>query len=125
MSFVNNREWREWLGLTWASVYVYLALGACAGLFICDDSMADTLLSVAAIGLALLSCRSGTPSDLELSDLTNLLKAVAYPTALLLVSFFVLVHVLLIWQGHADYAGSGVASAMTSLQKIITEATQP
>jgi hypothetical protein len=125
MSSMNNREWREWLGLTWADLCVYLPLGACGGLFVSSDNTADTLLSVAAIGLVLVSCRLGMPSDPELSELTNLLKVLAYPAVLCFVAVVVLVHALLIWQGHADYAGSGVASAMTSLQKFISEATNP
>jgi len=67
MSLIDNREWREWLGLTWADLCVYLAFGCLAALFIVEDSRADTLLSFTAVGLVLGSCRLGMPSDPEFS----------------------------------------------------------
>ena len=121
MSLIHNREWREWLGLTWADLCVYLALGCLVALFIVEDSHADTLLSFAAVGLALWSCRLGMPSDPEYSELTNLFKVLAYPAVLVLVLLVIGVHALLIWKGYADYAGQGVAHTLESLRTFIQD----
>ena len=77
-----NEELKEWLGLKPADLLVYGAIAAIAGMYWTRVVAVDLVLAVLAIGLCVLSCRWGMPSDPRLGKFTNAIKAVAYPLCL-------------------------------------------
>jgi hypothetical protein len=118
----NWRELREWMGMTRADGCVYLALLACIALFVGQDWWGDALLSLGAVGLCTGACVLGMKSDPEFEDITNLFKALCYPTAMLFVLGVITVHYLLLIAGHADAAGQGYAHAVESIDDFIRTA---
>lgn len=99
------------MGLTRADLCVYVAFAALAAMFVVRSTAVDMALALVAIVLAITACYWGMKSDPDFEDITNLFKAVSYPTALLFVAVVIAVHYLLILKGHADYAGYGVSHA--------------
>lgn len=87
-----NRELREWLGLTWADLLVYLALAAAVGLFFVKDATADIALAATAIILAAAACPLGMKRDPAVSEFTNGVKLMSYPLYLLLIIAAVAAH---------------------------------
>ncbi|MFN0050747.1 MAG: hypothetical protein ACKV0T_01060 [Planctomycetales bacterium] len=90
----EDRELRQWLGMTAADVLVYLAALALVALFAYEDLWGDRLLAVGSIGLTLLACGIGWRHEPEFSDATNLLILVEYPLAVVLAVGLVVVHYL-------------------------------
>jgi hypothetical protein len=87
-----NRELREWLGITWADLLVYLATAAVAAMFFVSQPVVDVVLAVIGIALAIAACPLGMKRDPEVSGITNGIKLVAYPLYVLLAVAAVVVH---------------------------------
>ncbi len=88
----KGRELREWLGLTFADLLVYLAIAALATMFFVKDEAADAALAIAAAALSLASCPFGMKRDPEFSALTNTIKRISYPLFVVLVVGGIVAH---------------------------------
>jgi hypothetical protein len=80
----DNRELREWLGLTSADLLVYLSVAALVPMFFVRDAVFDALLALGAIGFAVAACPIGMTRDPQVSNFTNAVKYWSYPVWLLL-----------------------------------------
>ena len=88
----NNRELREWLGLTPADLLVYLAFAAVGAMFFVHDATIDIVLAVVGVVLALAACPLGMPRDPAVSEATNAIKLVSYPACVILAVGAIAVH---------------------------------
>lgn len=79
-----HAEMREWLGITWADLLIYIAAAAVGGMFFVRDPNAVIALAVVGIAFALLACPLGMKRNPELSRATNAVKLVTYPAAVVL-----------------------------------------
>ena len=52
----QRRELREWMGMTWADLCVYLAFASLAGMFVVRTAAIDIALALSAIMFAIASC---------------------------------------------------------------------
>jgi hypothetical protein len=93
-----KRELREWLGLTWADLLVYLAAAAIFAMFFTRVAVLDAVLAIVALLFSLASCPLGMRRDPRVSRFTNLMKAIGYPAAVVLTLLLVLVHYVY-WDG--------------------------
>jgi len=89
---VKKRELTEWLGLTYADMLTYLALGAAIAMFFIRHAGLDVLLAVTAITLSVISCAVGMKRDPQVSDFTNIMKRVGYPFVLVIIAILVAFH---------------------------------
>jgi hypothetical protein len=99
---MNNLELREWLGLTWADLLVYLALAAVAAMFFFSNGIVDALLATTGILLSLAACPIGMKRNPRLSELANVAKLVSYPLCVALVIGAVVAHYIVVsfWNSH-------------------------
>jgi hypothetical protein len=79
----ESRELLEWLGITLADLFVYLATAAIVAMFFVFHSTASILLAILGVAFALLACPPGMKRDPEVSNFTNAAKLVAYPVCVL------------------------------------------
>jgi hypothetical protein len=82
---VASRELREWLGITLADLFVYLALAAVAAMFFVSNRSADVCLAALGVALGVVGCVLGMKRDPEVSDFTNGVKLISYPACVLLI----------------------------------------
>jgi hypothetical protein len=87
-----NREWLEWLGITFADLLVYLAAAAIVAMFFVSDPTADVVLAVLGIAFSVAACPLGMKRDPEVSGFTNGVKLVGYPVCVLLAVGAIIVH---------------------------------
>jgi hypothetical protein len=80
---MDNRELREWLGITAADLFVYLATAAIVVMFFVFHSTASILRAALGVAFAILACPFGMKRDPEVSEFTNAAKLVAYPVCVL------------------------------------------
>jgi len=121
MRRINRRELREWMGMTRADMCVYCAFAGLAAMFLVRSAVVDLVLALLAVSLALASCRLGMKWDPEFEDITNLIKSVSYPAAMFFVMLVILMHYVFILNGHADYAGYGIAAAVDSVNRFFRQ----
>jgi hypothetical protein len=81
----RNRELREWLGLTFADLLVYIALALAVAMLFFDNIVLNSVLGALAICISIASCPLGMKRDPEFSPLTNFAKLVSYPFFVLFV----------------------------------------
>ena len=93
----RSREMREWLGITFADLLVYLAAAAIALMFFVSDRVVETVLAILGVALTIAACPFGMKRDPAVSGFTNVLKLVSYPACVLLAVGAVVVHSL--WFG--------------------------
>lgn len=96
---MNDRELREWLGLTVADLLVYAALGMIAAMFFLTNPIADAALAAMGFLLSVAACPLGMKRNPEFSDATNLVKLISYPLCVVLVAdgigaHYVVVHLM-------------------------------
>jgi hypothetical protein len=108
MNGFNKRELQEWMGMTRADLCVYLAFAAVTAMFFVRSSAGDIGLAVVAFALTIASCPLGMKSDPDFEDVTNLMKVVSYPAAVVIVAFAILMHYVLIAYGHPECAAAGL-----------------
>jgi hypothetical protein len=89
---MSNRELREWLGITFADLLVYLAAIAIIAMFLVKNSTLDMVFAGAAVALTIAACVRGMKRDPELSNLTNALKLVSYPIGVVFAVVAIVVH---------------------------------
>ena len=89
---MSNRELREWLGITFADLLVYLAVAAIAAMFFVTNPTTDIVLAVVGIALSIAACPFGMKRDPEVSRFTNGVKMVAYPGCVILAVGAIVVH---------------------------------
>lgn len=93
---VRNRELAEWLGLTYADMLVNFSFGAVVVMFFVQHAGFDVLLALAAIALALVACPVGMKRDPQVSNFTNTVKRVSYPSYVLLVVLLISFHYIVL-----------------------------
>lgn len=89
---MKKRELTEWLGLTYADMLTYLALGAAIAMFFIRHAGLDVLLAVTAITLSVISCIVGMKRDPQVSNFTNIMKRTGYPFALVIIALIIAFH---------------------------------
>lgn len=89
---MGNRELREWLGITFADLLVYLATAAIVAMFFVSDPTADFILAAAGVVLAITACPLGMKRDPDVSGFTNAVKLVSYPVCVFLAAGAIGVH---------------------------------
>lgn len=87
-----RKELREWLGLTWADLIVYLGAGALIGMYFHRGVRADVVLAIVGVVLLLIACPLGMRQDPELSRAANAVKRWAYPACVAAGVFAVVYH---------------------------------
>jgi len=91
---MTNRELREWLGITLADLLVYLAVAAVVAMFFVSNPMAEVVLAVLGVVLAVAACPIGMKRDPDVSNFTNSVKLASYPVCVLLVIGAIVIHYL-------------------------------
>ena len=81
---MGNYELREWLGLTFADLLVFLAAVAIVAMFFVSDGTLHIVLASIGILLAVAACPFGMKRDPRVSGFTNIAKRVTYPVFVLL-----------------------------------------
>ena len=89
---MSNREVLEWLGITVADVFVYLAAAAVAAMFFVSDATTDVVLAVFGVACSIVACPLGMKRNPEFSGFTNMMKLISYPLYVLFALGGVVVH---------------------------------
>lgn len=87
-----QKELREWLGLTWADLLVYLGASALIWMYFHRGVRIDIALAIVGVVLLLAACLLGMRQDPALSRAANAAKRWAYPACVAAGVFAVVYH---------------------------------
>lgn len=88
----SKAELREWLGLTWADLLVYLSIGAVVTMFFVRHATLDAVLAVLGVVLSVIACPLGMKRNPKLPDYANVIKQWSYIPLVIAVLIAIAVH---------------------------------
>ncbi len=113
---MTKEELREWLGLRFADLLIYLAAAAIIVMYLIHAPVVEILLAVAALALAVAACPFGMKSSPNVSPLTNVIKKIVYPVAIPMALFFISLN----YVGYFQIPQNGMYPELPAGSRILT-----